>query len=98
MNQTTFLREIGVNSNSYGRFMGYKQAYQGVDNGTYEGAFHFFRKREKKGLKIQAKKVKPDVQAKEMDVSAILLEGEDDASVPVYDSVRAKHLMFRTGL
>ncbi|KAH8598873.1 hypothetical protein B0O99DRAFT_614366, partial [Bisporella sp. PMI_857] len=46
MNVTEFTKAIGVNSNSYGRFMSYKGPYTGCDNGTYEGAFHFFRRRE----------------------------------------------------
>ncbi|GLE01841.1 hypothetical protein PINS_up010679 [Pythium insidiosum] len=53
MTQTAFLRTIEANSNSFRRFMGYKQPYQGSDNSTYEGALKFFHKLElKTGRKI----------------------------------------------
>ncbi|KAH8598874.1 hypothetical protein B0O99DRAFT_480626, partial [Bisporella sp. PMI_857] len=38
------------------------------------------------GLKVTKKKVKKDEQAKELDVSAIKLLGEEDVAVEVYDS------------
>lgn len=49
---THWLREIGVNSNSYGRFMKLKGAWNGTQNSTYWAAIRYFRKQEK----IQAKK------------------------------------------
>lgn len=49
MTQTAFLSAIGgVNSNSFNRFMKLKEAYGGIDNGTYEGARKFFDRRTKK--------------------------------------------------
>ncbi|TMW68912.1 hypothetical protein Poli38472_001068 [Pythium oligandrum] len=48
MTQTAFLSKIGVNSNSFRRFMQYKGAYRGSDNGTYESGLFFFHKLEKK--------------------------------------------------
>lgn len=41
--QTKFLQEIGVNSNSYGKFMqgAYKNAWSAVENGTYWAAARF---------------------------------------------------------
>lgn len=86
MKVTEFQKTIGVNSNSYGRFMGYMGPYTGSDNGTYSSAYQFFKNREAQGIKAPKKKVKKDVQEKELDVSGIRLEGEGENSVPVFDS------------
>lgn len=51
MTQTAFLSAIGkVNSNSFGRFMKLKGAYNGCDNGTFHGARKFFNRREKRRI------------------------------------------------
>ena len=42
MTQTKFLSEIRCNSNSYGRFMKLKGAWNGCQNGVYWGAARFF--------------------------------------------------------
>eukprot|EP01038_Epipyxis_sp_PR26KG_P015440 gene15440-20831_t len=47
MTQTAFLQKIGVNSNSFGRFMKLKGAHGGDQNGTFWGAINFFAAREK---------------------------------------------------
>ena len=48
MTQTAFLKEIDVNSNSFGRFMKMKGKWQGNGNGTFTGATRFFIEREEK--------------------------------------------------
>jgi hypothetical protein len=98
MKVTEFQKAIGVNSNSYGRFMGYKGAYQGSDNGTYLAAFHFFRKREQKGIKVPKKKVKKDDADQALDVSNIVLEGEAENAVPVYDSCEYVLFSYQNGI
>jgi hypothetical protein len=47
MTQTKFLETIGCNSNSYGRFMKLKGTWNGLQNGVYWGAHHFFLARER---------------------------------------------------
>ena len=42
MTQTAFLQAISCNSNSYGRFMKLKGAWNGTQNGVYWGAARFF--------------------------------------------------------
>jgi hypothetical protein len=42
--QTAFLAHIHVNSNSFGRFMSFTGAFQGIDNGTYWRARMFFER------------------------------------------------------
>jgi len=53
--QTALLKRLGVNSNSYGRFMSYK-GDSGRDNGTYERAVQFFARVD--ALKRPAKKAR----------------------------------------
>lgn len=87
MKVTEFLREISVNSNSYGRFMKRKGPYSGVNNQTYEAAFRFFQKRKASGLKeIPRKKIKKDDETKKLDISGIHLDGEENNSVPIFDT------------
>ncbi|KAI9740982.1 MAG: hypothetical protein M1834_002693 [Cirrosporium novae-zelandiae] len=87
MKVTEFLREIHVNSNSYGRFMKLKGPYAGDGNSTYEAAYIFFKKRKLAGKKISAKKSKLSAEdASKWDVSDIHLEGEEDETVEIYDS------------
>ena len=56
MTQTEFLRIIGCNSNSYGRFMKLKGPTSGSENGVYWGAHRFFFKRDQQ-KKAEAKKL-----------------------------------------
>lgn len=87
MEVTEFLREIGVNNNSYDRFMKLKGRYSGVDNQTYEASFKFFQKRKANGVEeVSKKKVKKDEEAKRYDVLDIQLEGEENDSVRIYDT------------
>ncbi|KAF4631124.1 hypothetical protein G7Y89_g7010 [Cudoniella acicularis] len=78
-------KAIGCSSNAYSRFMGQNGPDKGAGSDVYYNAFKFFKKRELQGKKVP-KKVKPAEEAKKNDVSAIHLEGEDDQTVPVYDS------------
>jgi len=84
-----FQKAIGVNSKGYGMFMGQSGRDKGSGSNTYVEAFKFFKKREEKGLKIAASKKKAktaDAVTSNGDLDAIRLEGEDDVSVPIFDS------------
>jgi hypothetical protein len=54
MTQTAFLRDIGCNANSLGRFLKLKGAHNGYQNGIYWGAQRFFKTREKQAKKAKA--------------------------------------------
>lgn len=54
---TEMQRELGVNSNSWGRFMRYTGSMQGCDGGVYEAATRFFLDMERRGEKMP--KAKP---------------------------------------
>lgn len=49
---TEMQRTLGVNSNSWGRFMRYTGSMQGHESGVYESATRFFLKMEKEGKKM----------------------------------------------
>ena len=89
MKVTEFQKRLGVNSNSYGRFMklGKKGPWAGSDNGTYHAAYLFFKKRELAGVKIPKKNVNaPKEVVEKYDVSGIRLPGEGIEEVEVYDT------------
>jgi hypothetical protein len=86
MEVTEFQRTIGVNSNSYGRFMKLKGPMSGNGNQVYEAAFRFFEDRRKAGIKPQKKKVKKDEEVKKFDVSGVELPGEKDGDVDVWET------------
>ncbi|OQS03634.1 hypothetical protein THRCLA_04048 [Thraustotheca clavata] len=70
MTQTALLKQIGVNSNSFGRFMKLKGPYGGCDNSSYSGLLHFFYQLEKKEKKEKeeakmAKKAAPKRKVKD---------------------------------
>lgn len=48
MTQTAFLGEIGCNSNSFGRFMKLKGAWNGTQNGVYWGAARLFERQRRR--------------------------------------------------
>lgn len=94
MKVTHFQRDLGINSNSYGRFMKLKGPYSGIDNQTYHAAHAFFLQRERSGIKApRAKKAKAEDLAK-FDVSNVQnLPGEEEEDVSIYDTcddIRAK--------
>eukprot|EP01035_Chromulina_nebulosa_P036953 gene36953-49855_t len=85
--QTKFLHEIGVNSNSYGKFMqgAYKNAWSAVENGTYWAAAKFLARhkltsqiRELEALEQQKVDKKVDQKAAIHSSSSVL--GKRDAS------------------
>ncbi|KAF7878798.1 hypothetical protein EAF04_000001 [Stromatinia cepivora] len=87
MKVTEFQKKIGANSKSYGSFIGQNGKFKGDKSNVYYNAFAFFKKRELQGVKPPKKaKVSKAEEEKKFDVSAIKLDGESTASVPVYDS------------
>ncbi|KIM93073.1 hypothetical protein OIDMADRAFT_46391 [Oidiodendron maius Zn] len=52
----------------------------------YYTAFKFFKRRELQGIKLPKKKVRLADKAIKNNISCIYLEGEEDLSIPVYDS------------
>ncbi len=85
-----FQRALGVSSNAYARFMGQNGPTKGMGCDTYMEAFKFFKRRELMGIKIPRKKVKAlkgeSATANTAAVDTITLDGEENLSVPVYDS------------
>lgn len=90
---THWLRELGINSNSYRNFMALKGPTTGFNNQTYELGYIYFKKREALHLPAPSKKRKsadgktaalpaPAVPA----VTDIRLAGEEQDDVAVYDS------------
>jgi len=86
MKVTEFQRVLGVNSNAYGRFMGYTGKDKGSASNTYVEAYKFFKKRELQGIKVPKKKAKTAEEDAKSDVSAITLEGEATNEVLVFDT------------
>ncbi|RAL63328.1 hypothetical protein DID88_003753 [Monilinia fructigena] len=87
MKVTEFQKKIGVNSRSYGSFMGQNGKSKGDKSNVYYNAFAFFKKRELQGVKPPKKaKVSKAEEEKKFDVSAIKLDGEFTTSVPIYDT------------
>lgn len=86
MKVSEFQRTIGVNSNSYGRFMKLKGLMSGNGNQVYEAAFRFFEDRREAGIKPQKKKGKRDEEVKKFDVSGVELPGEKDGDVDVWET------------
>lgn len=62
--QTEFLKFIGVNSNSFQRFMSYKKPMQGADNNTFRSGVMFFIKLD---MIEKGKKKKPKKRARDED-------------------------------
>ncbi|KAI4194304.1 MAG: hypothetical protein LQ350_007839 [Teloschistes chrysophthalmus] len=94
MKVTEFQRTIGVNSNSYGRFMKLKGPLSGNTNQVWYAAFRFFDDRRKAGIKPTKKKVKKDDETKKFDLSGVApLPGEREGTVSVWetsDEIRKK--------
>jgi len=74
MTQTAFLKAIHVNSNSFRRFMSYKQPYQGAQGGCWRAAYLFLSKREQE-QKAKKKKVSKKTSSKKRKKQ---LEEEED--------------------
>ncbi|PQE30577.1 calcineurin is a calcium-dependent protein [Rutstroemia sp. NJR-2017a WRK4] len=87
MKVSEFQRAIGASSRSYTSFMGQNGRDKGSMSDVYPNAFAFFKKRELQGIKPpKKKKISKEEENKQYDVSGIHLDGEEDASVPIYDS------------
>lgn len=89
MTKTAFAREIGVSVKSLSGFLSEHGATKGSGSATYGAAWEFFKKRELAGLKLPSKRQKTGAAggaAAAVDLSDIVLPGEDDDMVPVYDT------------
>ncbi|KAL9131128.1 MAG: hypothetical protein Q9175_006850 [Cornicularia normoerica] len=72
--------------------MNFKDPHAGDMNQTYRAAFRLFEHRKQAGIKESTKnKIKTDEESRKLDVSGVELEGEDDESVPVYDTCDEIH-------
>ena len=58
MKVTHFQCDLGIASNSYGRFMKLKGPWNGFDNQTYRAAYKFLKDRGAQGIKTTSKKRK----------------------------------------
>lgn len=93
--KTAFAREIGVSAKSLSGFLGAHGAFEGSGFAAYGAAWEYFKKREIAGVGLPAKKQKTSdatgTAAKEsaaapVDLSDIVLPGEELDAVPVYDT------------
>lgn len=86
-----FQKKLDVSDKSYRSFMQQSGPHAGAGNNTYLAAHQFFSKREAAGLKMprapaaKKKTAKSDENDK-YDVSDIHLDGEQEGSVPVFDT------------
>ncbi|KAK4044406.1 hypothetical protein C8A01DRAFT_31460 [Parachaetomium inaequale] len=95
MTKTAFAKEIGVSAKSLGGFLGVSGRYQGSGFAAYPAAWEFFKKREIAGVKLPtAKKQKTSsageasstAKAVAIDISDVVLPGEEDDNVSVFDT------------
>ena len=98
MTVAKMMEAIDTTSNSYYRFMNQSGPSKGTQSDVYMNANVYFTKREIAGLKMPRKKKAKTAasdskaDAKELDVSGIELEGDENDSVPIYltcDDVRS---------
>ncbi|KAF2030612.1 hypothetical protein EK21DRAFT_88734 [Setomelanomma holmii] len=85
-----FQKAINVTSNSSSRFMGQNGPHKGSGSDVYMLAWAFFKKRELRGIQTtankKAKTVEPGSKDAVPSVQEIVLEGEMDDSVLVFDT------------
>ncbi|KAF2656242.1 hypothetical protein K491DRAFT_692261 [Lophiostoma macrostomum CBS 122681] len=83
-----FQKAINVTSKSYSTFMTQNGPYKGSGSSVYYSAWAFFQKREMRGLKMPKKKAKTDAAGNDqgVDIAGVVLPGEDDDSVEIYDT------------
>ncbi|KAM5355527.1 hypothetical protein ACJ41O_002173 [Fusarium nematophilum] len=89
-----FQSTIGVSGKAYSSFMNRTGTWDGEGCDTYAKAMVFFKRRELQGLPIKLSKPKKakttaaSARANDaaLDVAGISLPGEEDGSVPVYDT------------
>lgn len=86
MKVTAFQRHLGINSNSYNRFMKMNQPWQGIDNSTMSAAYRFFRQRERNGITIPPKRKQAGAAPASDAIADITLDGDTTDDVQVYDS------------
>ncbi|AEO66215.1 uncharacterized protein THITE_2114178 [Thermothielavioides terrestris NRRL 8126] len=97
MTKTAFARAIGVSMHSLNGFLGVSGPYKGAGSATYGAAWEFFKKHEIAGVKLPDKKKQKTAgsnpAAAAVDLSDIVLPGEEDDAVPVFetcDEIRKK--------
>jgi len=78
--QSAFLKFLGVNSNSYRRFMGFKKKWQGSGNGTFWSGLRFFRvlTEAKKNVKKKNKKAGKKAPKKKKKIYGNGLTADED--------------------
>ncbi|ORY09173.1 hypothetical protein BCR34DRAFT_568903 [Clohesyomyces aquaticus] len=82
-----FQKAINANSVSYSRFMSQNGPGKGAGSNVYMNAWAFFKKRELRGLKMPNKKAKMiATESAQPDISGVVLPGEMNDSVEVYDT------------
>jgi hypothetical protein len=93
-----FMDAIHSSSVSYYRFMKQHGKDKGSQSSTYVNAFRYFKRREAKGIPLPKKRKIVDPKTADSksgatsknsagaDISDVLLDGEEDDAVPVYDS------------
>ncbi|KAH7070466.1 hypothetical protein BKA63DRAFT_398569, partial [Paraphoma chrysanthemicola] len=85
-----FQKAIGVSSPTYSRFMSQNGPYKGAGSDVYMLAWAFFKKRELRGIKTvankKAKKIEPGDKDAVPSVQNVVLEGEMEDNVPVFDT------------
>ena len=86
MKVTEFLKTIHCNPGSYHNFMKLKSPWSGIDNQCMAGAYRFFKRRERAGIKMPKKPRTAKAAPATVELGDIELEGEDDDAVPVYDT------------
>jgi hypothetical protein len=102
MSKTALARAMGVSGKSLTGFLGTHGPMNGANFAAYGAAWEYFKKREIAGLKMPVKKQKTDEEesgkgdgkakgktagkAAVVDVSDIVLDGEENDEVPVFDS------------
>lgn len=94
MTKTAFAGEIGISPKSLNGFLGVHGAYKGSGHAAYVAAWQFFKKREIAGIKLPVNKKAKTSSASgggaattaTVDISDVVLPGEDDDAVEVYDT------------
>jgi hypothetical protein len=83
-----FQKAIGASSSTYSAFMRKTGPMGGSGSTVYGNAFAFFKHRQLNGVKAPKKKKVDEKEKEKADTNfdGIVLEGEEDCEVPVFDS------------
>ncbi|KAF1958232.1 hypothetical protein CC80DRAFT_490837 [Byssothecium circinans] len=86
-----FQKALGVTNRAYSMFMGQNGPRNGAGSSVYSAASVFFKERELRGVKTVKRAKKGTGEAEKgatgnVDVSDVVLEGEMEDKVPVYDA------------